>query len=74
MPLATGKSAEACAIPIIGPPATSLKVSSFNPPQASNSRETGVPIGHSRFFGSTTPLPETVTTLFTTGMPVVMAR
>jgi hypothetical protein len=51
----------------------SLNVSSFRPPQASNRRETGVPIGHSRFFGSTTPLPDTVTTLRTTGMPSLMA-
>ena len=73
VPLATGKSADACAIPIIGPPAMSLNVSSFRPPQASKRRETGVPIGHSKFFGSTTPLPDTVTTLRTTGMPSLMA-
>ena len=48
------------AIPIIGPPAMSLNVSSFRPPQASNRLETGVPMGHSRFLGSTTPEPETV--------------
>ena len=31
-------------------------------------------MGHSTFFGSITPEPDTVTTLLTTGIPVVMAR
>ena len=31
-------------------------------------------MGHSTFLGSITPLPETVTTLLTTGMPWVIAR
>ena len=30
-------------------------------------------MGHSMFLGSTMPEPDTVTTLFTTGIPVVMA-
>ena len=30
-------------------------------------------MGHSIFLGSTTPEPETVTTFFTTGIPVVIA-
>ena len=48
----------------------SLYVSSFRPPQASKRFVIGVPMGHSMFFGSITPEPETVTTLLTTGMPV----
>ena len=74
VPLATGMSAVYWAMPIMGPPAISLKVFSFTPPQASSRAETGVPMGHSRFLGSSMPEPETVTILRTTGMPVVSAR
>ena len=74
VPLATGMSAVYWAMPIMGPPHTSLYVPSLSPPQASNRQDTGVPMGHSMFLGSTTPEPETVTIFFTTGMPVVMAR
>ena len=74
VPLATEMSAVYWAMPIMGPPAISLKVPSFRPPQASSRLVTGVPMGHSRFLGSTTPEPETVTILRTTGIPVVRAR
>ena len=52
----------------------SLYVSSFRPPQASNSLVMGVPMGHSMFLGSMTPEPDTVTILFTTGRPSYTAR
>ena len=74
VPLATEMSAVYWAMPIMGPPAISLYVPSFRPPQASNRLETGVPMGHSKFLGSTTPEPETVTILRTTGIPVARAR
>ena len=74
VPLPMGASMSYWACPIMGPPIRILKVLFFTPPQASSSSWMGAPMGHSRFLGSLTPEPDTVTTRWVTGMPVYTAR
>ena len=67
-PFVTGESRLTIARPIIGPPLITLPASSGRPPAASSNAETGVPIRVSRFFGSFTLLPVTVTTRSISGL------
>ena len=74
VPLKIGISSENCATPIIGPPISSLFGASLKPPHASISFSTCVPMRTSRFFGSATAEPDTVTIRRMTGIPVVKRR
>ena len=67
-PLVTGESRLTIARPIIGPPLITLPASPGRPPAASISAEIGVPMRVSRFFGSFTLLPVTVTTRSISGL------
>jgi hypothetical protein len=58
----------ASALPIIGPPLTTLPVSSGMPPAASISADTGVPTRTWKLPGFFTDFPVTVTTLSTSGL------
>ena len=67
-PFVTGESRFTIARPIIGPPLITLPASAGSPPAASSNAEIGVPMRVSRFFGSFTPLPVTVTTRSMSGL------
>ena len=66
----TEASSVSTVLPIMAPPKRILPGSSFSPPQAFTRSRTDTPIGTSRFFGSFTAEPSTVTMRSTSGMPV----
>src|SRR5665647_916202 len=68
VPLVTGTSVMARALPIIGPPLTTFPVSSGIPPAASIRLVTGVPILTRKLPGLLTDFPVTVTTLSIRGL------
>ena len=68
--LSTGKSTLASAVPIMGPPISTLAAPSSMPPQKSSTSRMGVPMMTSAFFGSFTPGPSTVRRFVVSGMPV----
>ena len=69
MPLVVGVSRYDMARPIMGPPATTLPVSSGNPPAASIRAETGVPMSVRKLPGLARSGPVTVTTRRVRGSP-----
>lgn len=74
VPLTTGTPRSPCAVPIIGPPQTTLQVSSFMPPANLSSSSSGVPMRTMTFLGSFAPSPVTVTTFSVRGRPSYTAR
>ena len=74
VPLSTGAASSPWAVPIMGPPESTLQASSVRPPAASMTWAKGVPMRTIRFLGSFTPSPVTVTMRLVTGLPSYTAR